>query len=160
MAFTLLPDQAYLRQCLDYDSASGVGQINMLNLAKTDGIANVPNTVPILGSFSSLFIGPTLNANTIQIQTFANTLNSSLSGNVSNIAANTVNDAANLIYSIMNLVNSHQANDWSFYTNSVQVMKDSAFMLQFNTLGNTNLSLILSLIGTPRLVANLVSTSS
>jgi len=141
-----------------YDTSMGVGQVNMLNLAKTDTVANVPNTVTILGSFTSLFIGNTLNVNAITLQAFCNAINASVTANTSNIAFNTINQGIATMNYINSLSSGHQSNDWTFHTNAVQAMKDSAFMLQFNTLGATANSLIVSLIGTPRLVANLTNT--
>ena len=44
-----------------YEDAAGIGQMNMMTITRTDGTPQ--NTVPILGSFTSLFIQPELTAN-------------------------------------------------------------------------------------------------
>lgn len=131
-----------------YDGAFGVGQMSMMTLTKTDGPQQ--NTDAILGSFTSLFIQDILDANTIQLTTYAPLINVS-TGNTDPII-NVVTEYCNTTSSILN---TRRLSDWSFYQNSLDVMRDTAFLQQFNNMGGTQTYLVKNLIGTPTLVNNL-----
>ena len=57
------------------DPAIGYGKSAMYIVNQTDGIVN---TAPILGSFTSLFVGPQINANSSIISTYYNIINYSV----------------------------------------------------------------------------------
>jgi hypothetical protein len=135
-----------------YDAAFGIGQQSMMILTKTDGAQQ--NTDAILGSFTSLFIQDILDANTIQLSAYATLINVS----TSNTAAicNTVS-----VYcgNTANVLSTQRLADWSFYQNSLQVMRDTAFLQQFNAMGGTQTYLVKNLVGTPTLVSNLTANT-
>jgi len=131
-----------------YDAAFGVGQQSMMILTKTDGAQQ--NTDAILGSFTSLFIQDILDANTIQLSTYAPLINVSTSNTA------TICDTVSAYCSnTTNVLSTRRLADWSFYQNSLQVMRDTAFLQQFNAMGGTQTYLVKNLIGTPTLVNNL-----
>lgn len=129
-----------------YESAAGLGQMNMMTLTKTDGTPQ--NTVPILGSFTSLFIQPELTAND---QTFI-VYNSSFNVNSNSTFIQTISDYAN---STASLLNTRRSGDWTFFRNSYQVMKDIGFLQQFTNMGGTQSYLVKNLIGTDSLITKL-----
>jgi hypothetical protein len=120
----------------------------MMILTKTDGPQQ--NTDAILGSFTSLFIQDILDSNTVQLTSYAPLINVSTSN--TDPIINTVAAYCNTTSSILN---TRRLNDWTFYQNSLQVMKDTAFLQQFNAMGGTQTYLVKNLIGTPTLVNNL-----
>ncbi len=131
-----------------YDAAFGIGQQSMMILTKTDGAQQ--NTDAILGSFTSLFIQDILDANTIQLSTYAPLINVSTSNTA------TICDTVSAYCSnTANVLSTRRLADWSFYQNSLQVMRDTAFLQQFNAMGGTQTYLVKNLIGTPTLVNNL-----
>lgn len=157
---TTVTDQNYP----SYDSASGAGQMNMMNLPKV----NEPqtNTSVILGSFTSLFIPDILQANTIQLSTYQNQLANSIAigtdpnGNTtytSNLTTNQIANISSYVYSTANTLFARYTNDWTFYRNSVQVMRDVGTIGKFSNMGGTNTYLVNNIIGTPSFKSKLNS---
>ena len=143
----------------DLNSALTVGR-QMLNItSQSDGIQN---NIPILGSFTSLYVGNTLTSFTTTIVNDFITLSNSigidvstgnLSSNISNSAMNTiVTDLTNLKTTLDNSKNA----DISFYQNAYAILNDYQTTAQFNNLGSTQKNLI-TLIGTTKLKTDLVS---
>jgi len=142
-------------------SAGNMGQMNMMNLAKSDGVSN---TAPILGSFTSLFIQSSLSANANTLIVYANQYANSLSTNgggyiVSNLTPTQITTIDNYLSNTQTLLYSRRTNDVSFYQNSIQLSQDVGYMQQFNNMGGTMSYLVNNLVGTPRLLANLNSMS-
>jgi hypothetical protein len=137
-------------------SAGNMGQLNMITLTSTD---NVSNTVPILGSFTSLFITDLLQANANVIITYANQYANSvanISGNlVSNLSNSQINTIDSYLSNTQNLMMTRRTGDWSFYQNSMQLAQDVSFMQQFNNMGGTMTYLVNNVVGTPNLLNNL-----
>jgi len=156
--------------CPSFDTASAYGQMNMMNLTKTDGSQS--NTNSILGSFTSLFVKDEIQANTVQLDYYAGILANSITivigddglGNPtsnasSNLAGSEIANIVSYIDSTTSLLNTRASHDKTFYQNSIQVTKDVAFMQQFNNLGNTQKYLLNNVIGTDYLVTNLANTA-
>lgn len=156
--------------CPSFDTASAYGQMNMMNLTKTDGSQS--NTNSILGSFTSLFVKDEIQANTVQLDYYAGILANSITivigddglGNTtsnasSNLAGSEIANIVSYIDSTTSLLNTRASHDKTFYQNSIQVTKDVAFMQQFNNLGNTQKYLLNNVIGTDYLVTNLANTA-
>jgi hypothetical protein len=141
----------------NYDMAVSIGQ-QLLRI--TNATDNVSNTTPMLGSFTSLFIGPELTANNTTIRNNLITMESLTAPNGNCYMSNTqaVSIAAD-INSAYNLVRTRRLHDWNFYSNSVQILNDYLFLDRFNNLGNTQLYLVNNLIGTETLVNNLANTA-
>jgi hypothetical protein len=125
---------------------------------KTD---SVQNNVPILGNFTSLYIGPDLiTSNTVIANdniTLLDTIYLDLDGNN---ASNITNSAMNVIISdvqtLKTLIDTRKNGDISFYVNSLAISNDYQTLLQFSNIGATQNSLI-QLIGTDKLKNNLYS---
>ena len=156
--------------CPSYDTASGYGQMNMMNLTKTDGKQS--NTSSILGSFTSLFIKDEIQANTNQFIYYGAELANSLvivvgndgMGNPttnisSNLSSSEISNIVSYINSTTSQLNTRTSHDKTFYQNSVEVTQDIAFIQQFNNLGNTQKYLLNNIIGTNYLVTNLANTA-
>lgn len=147
-------------------SAQSIGQLNMMTLAKTDGVTN---TAPILGSFTSLFISDILQANTVQLQYYANEYANSIitttdmeSGNTttsSNLSPTEITKIQNYVISTTNVLYNQRMQDWTFYQNSLQVSNDVSFLQQFNNMGGTMSYLVNNVVGTPSLVTKLASNN-
>lgn len=151
-----------------YESASSVGQMNMMTLSKTDGVP--ANTVPILGSFSSLFIQDILVANTAQLKIYSNEYANSIvvvvdigTGNTSyssNLSNSTIANIESYITSTSDVLNNTRNSDWTFYRNSLQLARDNGFLQQFSNMGATNTYLINNVIGTDSLKTKLTSANT
>lgn len=149
-----------------YDTASMVGQMNMMLLTKAEETPQ--NTNPILGSFTSLFIQNELQANNTQILEYSTQFASSITTttdpetgatvSTSSLSGAQLTQIANYLNSTTSLLNTRRTEDWSFFQRSMQVTKDSGFLQQFSSLGGTNSYLINNVLGTPSLVAKLKTT--
>jgi len=135
----------------DLNSALAVGR-QMLNITnKSDG---VQNNTPILGNFTSLYIGPDLSS---QANVLANdyiVLSNSFSGANSNVSNATMNTIILDIQTLQTLIDTRKNEDITFYTNSNEIMQEYFTVLQFSNLGATQNSLI-ELIGTDKLKEDL-----
>lgn len=131
-----------------YESAAGMGQMNMLTITKTDGIPD--NTVPILGSFTSLFIQTELSSNNNTLTIYNNEFNV----NSNSTFIQTISNYAN---STGSLLNTRRTHDWNFFKNSNQIMRDSGFLQQFTNVGATQNYLLRNVIGTTSLITKLNS---
>lgn len=129
-----------------YETAAGIGQMNMMTLTKTDGTPQ--DTVPILGSFTSLFIKDELT----QYDNDLITYNSQFTVNSNATFIQTITDYINPITSNLS---TRRNQDWTFFRNSMQVMKDIGFLQQFTNMGGTQSYLVKNLIGTDSLVSKL-----
>jgi hypothetical protein len=142
-------------------SAQNIGQLNMMTLSKTDGIAN---TTPILGSYTSLFIQDELSANANQILTYATQYQNSLVANTlgghpnSNLSPTQIATIQSYVTGTQSLLSTRRTSDWSFYRNSVQLAKDVGYMSQFNNMGGTMSYLVNNVVGTPALITKLSSS--
>jgi hypothetical protein len=124
------------------------------------------NTSVILGSFTSLFIPDVLQANTNQLSTYSTQLKNSitittdLSGNTvytSNLTNQQITAINDYLTSTSSVLSDRYNNDWTFYRNAVQIVKDQAFLQQFSSMGGTNTYLINNVIGTDSLKSKIAS---
>lgn len=147
------------------DTASGIGQQLLLLLNKTDSIEN---SAPMLGSMTSLFIGDYLASNNTILSTDATTLNNTIyiatiddgMGNISYVQSSNVSNAvANSIISHLDsvtlLLNTRRVHDWNFFNTGRTVITNAGRVKTFTTMGATEANLVINLIGTDRLTANL-----
>lgn len=146
------------------DPAIGYGKSLMYIVNQTDGIIN---TSPILGSFTSLFVGPQINANTIIISTYATLINNSItvSQDTSGSYSNTVY-TSNLSLSVVTTIDSQISNtniflgnrenhDKTFYANLKIVLKDYQELRKLQNLGESDTILIEDYIGSDKLLSRL-----
>lgn len=140
-----------------YDTAVSIGQQLLRITNVTD---KVSNTTPMLGSFTSLFIGNDLSANNTTIHNDLITINSATAMNgkcyITQSQAVTISSHINTAYTI---INTRRLHDWNFYSKSVQIVNDFMTLDRFNNLGNTQSYLVKNLIGTDTLVNNLANTA-
>jgi hypothetical protein len=135
-----------------YDTAMGLGKTALYITNQTDGITN---TSPILGSFTSLFIGP-------QIYNYANTLSADLIILTSAISANTLTDAQITqintdITNTNSLLTTRQTADVTYYTNLRTFVNNYNSVKQFSNMGDTQTYLLENFIGTPKLLSRINS---
>jgi hypothetical protein len=140
----------------NYDLAVSVGQQILRITNTTDGIAN---STPMMGSFTSLYVGDALAANNVTIHNDYVTVSSlvDIGGNC-NLTDTQVNTIISHINSANNLIATRRTHDWNFYSNSVKVINDYLFLNKFTNLGNTQTYLVNNFIGTERLVNILANT--
>jgi len=140
----------------DYDLAVSVGQQILRITNVSDGVSN---STPMLGSFTSLFIGDELAANNTTINQDYVTISSLVRPNnmcyLSQAQAITI---ANHINTANSLINTRRTHDWNFYAKSVEIVNDYLVLDRFNNLGNTQTYLVNNYIGTETLVNNLANT--
>jgi hypothetical protein len=133
-----------------YDTAMSYGKSALYITNQTDAITN---TSPIMGSFTSLFIGP-------QVYASANTLSADLIVLTNAVTANTLTDATiNQINSDITTVNSllttRQNADITFYANLKTFTDNYNSVKQFSNMGESQTYLINNFIGTPKLLTRL-----
>ena len=155
-----------------YDTGAGVGQMSLMNLNKTGETQS--NTDVLLGSFTSLFIQDDLTANANQLLSYSIQLKNSISANTiddgeggspvttysSNLANSIISSISSYCNTTSSILNTRRTHDWTFFQNSFQVMKDNAFLQQFNNLGGTQKYLIKNVVGTTSLVNKLTSANT
>lgn len=150
-----------------YDTAFGIGQISIMNLTKFQ--EPQANTDVMLGCFTSLFIPDILKANDAQLIVYNTQLANSIQGGVdeggntyfySTLTSQQITNLENYLISTSSVLNTRRLQDWNFYQNSIQILKDVAFIQQFSSMGGTQFYLANNIIGTPSLVANLTSSTT
>ncbi len=149
-----------------YESAIGYGKMVMYITSQTD---NIQNNSPMMGSFTSLFFANNLSvyANNYysNTQIFANTISSSIDGTTgetiytSNLTLSQARSLANSVNSVI-LMDTYRTQDNTFFQNSKTVVEKYNKVSQFNKMGQAELYLINTFIGTPQLTANLANTTT
>ena len=138
-----------------YDSVISMGQEMLILTNTTDSISN---TTPMLGNFTSLFIGDDLANNNLVIYTDRLAMDAANVGGISSLTANQINTIITHVQTANTLIGVRRAHDWNFYAKSVQIMDDYYFVRNFTHLGNTNSYLLNNLIGTDFLKTNIANT--
>lgn len=133
-----------------YDTAMSYGKSALYITNQTDAITN---TSPIMGSFTSLFIGP-------QVYDSANTISTDLILLTNAVTANTLSDLlVEQINSDITVINSllttRQNADISFYANLKAFTNNYNTVKQFSNMGESQTYLINNFIGTPKLLTRL-----
>lgn len=145
------------------NSAENIGQLNMMTLAKTDG---VQNTSVILGSFTSLFIQDELSANANTIASYDRQLANSITitpdgmgGYIytSNLTPGQIVNIESYLANTQNLIYERRMSDWNFYANSVQLSQEVQYLQEFESMGGTMKYLVDNVIGTANLKSYLNS---
>ena len=143
------------------DPAIGYGKSAMYIVNQTDGIVN---TAPILGSFTSLFVGPQINANSSIISTYYNIINYSITVTTDG-GGNTIH-TSNLSQTVVTTIDSQLANttiflanrenhDKNYYANLKVVSEDYQELRKLQNLGESENTLIEDFIGTDKLLSRL-----
>jgi hypothetical protein len=127
----------------NYTQAMSFGKIAIYITNQTDGITN---TSPTLGSFTSLFIGPQLNANSTIISSDYVTYSGDI---IANTATPTqyqqIQDHMNTASSLMS---TRQSADVSFFNNLKNMINNYGTTKQFQSIGESQSYLITNFIGT------------
>lgn len=139
----------------DYNSGLNVGRQVLQLVNKSDG---VQNTTPILGNFTSLYIANTIADYTTTLRNDYITLANSFSGANSNISNSVMNTIIYDIQSLSTIIDARTTSDITFYTNSLEIVKEYIDVLQFSNLGETQNNLI-EIIGTTKLKDDLGITA-
>jgi hypothetical protein len=148
-----------------YKTAIGTGKLMTYLTNQSDGIQN--NSV-MMGSFTSLTLGNTLNSLYNTMNTYVTILNSSITpgtddgmggitGPTSNISLINAMALQNAFTSIQNTLYTYPAQDTAFFTNSQSVLNDFTTVRQFSNLGQTETFLLNNYIGTPKILSRINS---
>lgn len=144
-----------------FDSASSIGQMNMMTLTSTEGVPK--DTTAMLGAFTSLFITDIITQHNSTIGPLSTAYNSSITANTQADPVTYTSDYGSTDGIVTNLgqlqsdLYTSRMRDWTFYRNSLQVAKDQAFLQQFNNMGGTSSYLVKNVVGTASLKAKLNS---
>ena len=129
-----------------YDTAMGLGKTALYITNQTD---NITNTSPILGSFTSILIGPQVgSANTV----LANDLIILNNG----VTANNLTEAqiSQILFDISNtntLLVTRQAADVTYYTNLRSFVDEYNSVKKFTNMGETETYLVNNFVGTAKI---------
>jgi prophage DNA circulation protein len=134
-----------------YQIATTLGKSAIYITNQTDGIIN---NSPILGSFTSFFIGPQLNANSIIISTDYSTHQTGIQNDTLTLAQYT--KIGNDLNTVSLLMSTRQSADISFYTNLKNMINNYNTTKNFKNMGETESYLITNFIGTSNAI-NLMS---
>jgi hypothetical protein len=137
-----------------YSTATGVGKLMSYLVYQSDGIQN---NSPIMGSFTSITLGNTLNSLYSTLNTYVTIFVNSIdpSTNLSNITLVNVQTLSDTMNSITNLFYSYPAQDTAFFNNSQSVLSDFTTVRQFSNLGQTETYLLNNYIGTPKIISRI-----
>lgn len=140
------------------DMALNIGNQLLRIVNATD---EVSNTVPLLGNMTCLYIIDDLVANNTQIQADYNIIVSQYNVSNSNctISMTDMDYYNSRINTLTNYMSERRLADFAFYARSVNIMTDYQKLSTFNTMGNTQTTLVNTLIGTDRLKNNLANTA-
>jgi hypothetical protein len=144
-------------------TAMSLGKMVMYITYQTDGIIN---SAPILGSFTSLFIGPQINvANTI-IQNYPALVNNSITfsndanGNLIATSSLSLGEVLTIKQQFANTagyINTRITHDENFYTNTKIFVNELGTVRQFTSMGETEKLLANNYIGTDKLLSRINS---
>jgi hypothetical protein len=140
------------------DNATSIGNFLLRVVSVSD---KIQNTTPLLGSMTSLFVGPEINSNVAIVNTAVELLNNS----VDPVGTCTLTESQLLsinteLETLNNFIVLRRTSDWDFFTNATIIVMDTIKVSAFNNLGNTQTYLIENLIGTERLKNNLANTAN
>jgi hypothetical protein len=141
----------------DLNTALSIGR-QVLSL--TNKADQTQNNVPILGSFTSLYIRDDVDSRSNAIIIDSRTLGNSLyveDGNTySNISISSINTIITDVNSLQTLLATRRNGDINFYQNSLAIVRDYQTVLTFSSVGDTQNSL-LQIVGTTKLKTDLAT---
>jgi hypothetical protein len=148
-----------------YDLAIGVGKSLVYLVYQADG---VQNNAPILGSFTSILIGPDLEQKNLAIINYPDLISASITcttsddgtGNTfttcsSNLSSQVITQIQNDLNDIHTLFNGRRIHDENYYTNASVLLEKYNEMKRYKEPGQTEKELFVDIIGTERLKSNL-----
>jgi hypothetical protein len=141
----------------DLNTALSIGRQVLTLTNKAD---QTQNNVPILGSFTSLYIRDDIDSRSNTIIIDSRTLGNSLyveDGNTySNISVSSINTIITDVNSLQTLLATRRNGDINFYQNSLAIIRDYQTVLPFSSVGATQNSL-LQIVGTTKLKTDLAT---
>ena len=139
-----------------YTTAIGIGKMLSYIVNQSD---NVQNNSPIMGSFSSITLGSTLNPLYTTMNSLATIFLNSVnpSTNVSSISLSDAQALQTNITQLANILTQYPAQDKQFFNNSQSVVADFNTVNQFSHTGQTENLLFNQYIGTPKLLSRINS---
>ena len=141
----------------DLNTALSIGR-QVLSL--TNKADQTQNNVPVLGSFTSLYIRDDVDSRSNAIIIDSRTLGNSLyveDGNTySNISVSSINTIITDVNSLQTLLATRRNGDINFYQNSLAIIRDYQTVLTFSSVGATQNSL-LQIVGTTKLKTDLAT---
>ena len=141
----------------DLNTALSIGR-QVLSL--TNKADQTQNNVPVLGSFTSLYIRDDVDSRSNAIIIDSRTLGNSLyveDGNTySNISVSSINTIITDVNSLQTLLATRRNGDINFYQNSLAIVRDYQTVLTFSSVGATQNSL-LQIVGTTKLKTDLAT---
>lgn len=140
-----------------YETAVGYGKMVMYITNQTD---NIQNNSPMIGSFTSLFVGNTLSEYANSLVSINNVYIGSIVNNVSSLSLTDANQFANSANQVYNMMYDYRQKDVNFFQNSQMIVERFNQVSEFNRIGQTELFLINNYIGTQNLKNNLANTGN
>ena len=139
-----------------YSTAIDTGQMLLTILNKTDGMAN---SLPAMGSFTSIFIEPELNANNVSLGSNCQIYINSVSSNTTNLSSSAITSIKNVVDNLNGFLYTRWSHDWTFYGNSVSLLNDYFKIDNLNNVGSTQTYLIDNYIGTETIKTDIANNN-
>jgi hypothetical protein len=155
------------KQEVTYDSIFDPANANTVVVTTAN---NSPNAATMLGSFTSLYVGPDLQVSNTLLATGVVTVNNTLvyvppAGETagywtSNISVPSITTIYNAVVAANTLIATRRNHDWNFFVNSQELVMDTVFLSKFSSMGNSQKSLVNNLIGTDLLIDNMANAAN
>ena len=139
-----------------YVTAINTGQTLLTILNKTDGMAN---SLPAMGSFTSIFVETELNANNVSLGSNCQIFINSVSSNTTNLSSSSITSIKNVVDNLNNFLYNRWSHDWTFYGNSVSLLNDYFKIDNLNNIGSTQSYLIDNYIGTETIKTDIANNN-
>jgi hypothetical protein len=133
-----------------YDTAMGLGKTALYITNQTDAITN---TSPIMGSFTSILIGPQVGTYAVSLQNTLITLTDGITANT--LSPTEITQINTDITNATNYLSSRISADVTYYANLRAFVDNYNQVKQFSNMGETQTYLINNFIGTPKLLTRL-----
>jgi len=129
-----------------YDTAMGLGKTALYITNQTD---NITNTSPILGSFTSILIGPQISSANVTLVNSLVTLTNGVTAN--NLTQSQITQILANISSANTLLFSRQTADVTYYTNLRTFVDNYNTIKKFTNMGETETYLVNNFVGTDKI---------
>lgn len=142
-----------------YSTAIGISKVIMQITFQSDG---VQNNAPMMGNFTSLTVGDTLNTSYSTVSGYPNTIINSIStdglGNYyTSLTSTQINTIKTNLQSVADLMNARRTGDVNFFNNCRSVASDYNTLKAFSSPGQTESYLFQNYIGSAKLLSRLNS---
>jgi hypothetical protein len=135
-----------------YQTAVNYGKQAIYLTNQTDGIVN---NSPIMGSMTSILVGPQISANSNTMTSDYIVLTNGVSGNT--LSNSQVTQIVTDMTNINAFLSGRQSSDVTFFGNIINFVSNYNTTQQFTNMGETETYLCNNLIGTPKLVSRINS---